>query len=198
MKQQKKPDKDVPMEQKADGKEIRGIVRITGKDLKGDLTLKRALAKIKGVGMRTSGIMAELVFKELSLPSSSVVGSLSDEQIGKVEYILSNPVKYGIPPHMVNRRKDMETGLDRHVTGTDLTFTVRQDIDKEKGINTWKGYRHAYGQKVRGQRTRSTGRTGMSVGVLRKSIMAKAGGAAAAPAAGAAQAEKKEAKAEKK
>jgi small subunit ribosomal protein S13 len=65
---------------------------------------------------------------------------------------------------------------------------VRQDIDHEKESNTWKGYRHAYGQKVRGQRTRSTGRTGMTVGVLRKAVLAKAGAAAAAQTGAAAQA----------
>ncbi len=201
---QKKTDKEVPKDLKVEGKEIKGIVRITGKDLRGDLSLKRALTKIKGVGIRTSEIMSEVVLKELSLPDSTVVGSLSEEQIEKVEHMLSNPVKFGVPSYMTNRRKDNETGQDRHMTGTDLTFTVKQDIEKEKLLNTWRGYRHAYGQKVRGQRTRSTGRTGMSVGVIRKSIAMKAGGpAAAAPGAAAAAtaaapAKKEETKTDKK
>ena len=87
---------------------------------------------------------------------------------------------------MLNRRKDTYSGKDIHAIGTDLAYLVRQDIDHEKESGTWKGYRHAYGQKVRGQRTRSTGRTGMTVGVLRKSVLAKAG--ASAPTAAAAQA----------
>ena len=71
----------------------------------------------------------------------------------------------------------------------DLIFENTQDIEREKKAYTWKGFRHSYGQKVRGQKTRNTGRTGMAVGVLRKAIVAAQGGApagaAAAPAAGA-------------
>ncbi|MGD0511191.1 MAG: 30S ribosomal protein S13, partial [Candidatus Micrarchaeaceae archaeon] len=49
---------------------------------------------------------------------------------------------------------------------------------------TWRGFRHQYGQKVRGQSTRSTGRTGITVGVTKKSIQT-AEKAAKAPAKGA-------------
>lgn len=66
----------------------------------------------------------------------------------------------------------------------DLAFAQRQDIEREKKLYTWKGYRHAYGKKVRGQRTRNTGRKGMALGVLRKTIL----GAAQAQKAQAAQA----------
>jgi small subunit ribosomal protein S13 len=183
----KKSEKEIPKEIKKDGKEIRGIVRIAGRDLRGDLPLKRALSRIKGIGIRTSHIISEVIFNQMILSEATVVGELSDEQIEQIEGILVNPVKYGVPSYMLNRRKDLETGQDRHMLGTDLSFAMKQDIEKEKTVNSWKGYRHMYGQKVRGQRTRSSGRTGMSVGVLRKSIIAKAGGsAAAAPAAAAA------------
>ena len=75
-----------------------------------------------------------------------------------------------------------------HYISSDLVYVVRQDIDHEKDAYTWRGYRHTYGQKVRGQRTRTTGRTGMTVGVLRKAVLAKAGEAAAAATGAAAQA----------
>jgi small subunit ribosomal protein S13 len=39
-----------------------------------------------------------------------------------------------------------------------------------KEMNSWRGYRHAYGLKVRGQRTRSTGRKGKAVGVKVKKL----------------------------
>jgi small subunit ribosomal protein S13 len=81
-----------------------------------------------------------------------------------------------------------------HIIGTDLTFRVKQDITNAKDMNTWKGYRHAYGQKVRGQRTRTTGRTGMTVGVLRKVMLAKAAAARGAEAKGAAPAATEEKK----
>ena len=37
-----------------------------------------------------------------------------------------------------------------------------------KMIRSYRGVRHERGQKVRGQRTRSNGRTGMAAGVLKK------------------------------
>jgi len=37
-------------------------------------------------------------------------------------------------------------------------------------IRCYKGIRHEQGQKVRGQRTRSNGRTGMTMGVIRKKL----------------------------
>ncbi|MEM2025102.1 MAG: 30S ribosomal protein S13, partial [Desulfurococcaceae archaeon] len=45
---------------------------------------------------------------------------------------------------------------------------VNEDIEHEKRIKTWRGVRHAIGLKVRGQRTRTTGRAGITVGVKRK------------------------------
>jgi small subunit ribosomal protein S13 len=44
-------------------------------------------------------------------------------------------------------------------------LTVKSDIDLMKEIKCWRGIRHMLGLKVRGQRTRTTGRTGITVGV---------------------------------
>jgi small subunit ribosomal protein S13 len=43
-----------------------------------------------------------------------------------------------------------------------------EDINLMRKIRCYKGIRHETGQKVRGQRTKSTGRTGLTVGVKRK------------------------------
>ncbi len=65
---------------------------------------------------------------------------------------------------------------------SDIAFTVRNDIEREKATNSWRGFRHMYGLKVRGQRTRTTGRKGGAVGVAKggKILPAKAEGAAPA------------------
>jgi len=170
------------------GKELRGIVRIAGKDIKGDVPVSRAITKVKGMGLAMGFAVGKAVFKELALPEGSLIGELSEQQMQKLEHVMTHPAEYGVPLFMLNRRKDVSTGDNRHLISTDLMFTVSQDIEREKGIYTWKGYRHAYGQKVRGQRTRTTGRTGMTVGVLRKSVLAKAGGAATQATGAAAQA----------
>ena len=40
-----------------------------------------------------------------------------------------------------------------------------------KKIGSWKGYRHSHGLKVRGQKTRTTGRTRKTLGVKKKKII---------------------------
>jgi small subunit ribosomal protein S13 len=176
-------------------KEIRGIVRIAGKDIKGETRLRRALMQVKGLGVNLSAVLTKIVSTKLKVPKDIMIGELSDEQMDALTEMITNPLKYGVPERMLNRQRDVETSQSLHLIGSDLTFRVRQDITNVKDMNTWKGYRHTYGQKVRGQRNRTTGRTGMTVGVLRKVMLAKA---AAAKAAAAAPAEEKKPKEEEK
>jgi small subunit ribosomal protein S13 len=89
---------------------------------------------------------------------------LSEKQQERLIEIIKEPVKYGIPTWMVNRQKDLRTGEDRHISGTDLELMMKFDIDRMKRTRSWKGIRHMYGLKVRGQRTRTTGRGGLVVG----------------------------------
>jgi len=186
---------------------FRGIVRIAGKDVRGEVPLRRALARVKGIGTTLAVAASATLHQELSIDPNMKVGELTDEQIENIDKILQNLNNYKIPPYLFNRRSDFMSGSNRHIIMNDLIFENTQDVEREKKSYTWKGYRHAYSQKVRGQRTRNTGRTGMAVGVLRKAVLAAqaaakapagAGGpaAAAAPAAGAAPAVA--AKAEKK
>ena len=87
----------------------------------------------------------------------------------------------------MNRRKDIETGEDKHLITSDIDFTVRNDVEREKTAGSWRGYRHMFGLKVRGQRTRCTGRKGGAVGVAKggRVLPAQAGGAGAPAAEGA-------------
>ena len=191
---------------------FRGIVRIAGKDVKGEVPLARALVRVRGISHTLAVSAGAVLHNELAIDPKTRVGELSEEQIDKIDHILQNLQDYKIPAYLFNRRSDYLAGTNRHIIMNDLIFENTQDLEREKKLYTWKGYRHSYGQKVRGQRTRNTGRTGMAVGVLRKAIIAAqqaakpgtagapaAGAAAAAPAAGAAKpAEKKAAPAEKK
>ncbi len=163
---------------------LRGIVRIAGKDVMGGTRLDRGLMRVRGVSHTTSKVFASIIAEELGISPTEKAGKLTDEQIEKADKILASMHTRKIPHYLLNRRKDPETGKDVHVIMNDLAFAQRQDIEREKKLYTWKGYRHAYGKKVRGQRTRNTGRKGMALGVLRKTIL----GAAQAQKAQAAQA----------
>src|SRR2546425_7216309 len=67
--------------------------------------------------------------------------------------------------------KAWESGLDLHLVGAEVEVRLRDDINLMKMIRSYKGVRHETGQKVRGQRTRSNGRTGLTVGVTKKAAL---------------------------
>lgn len=142
----------------------RYIVRIAGTDIDGSLKTAYGLAEIKGVGVN----LAYGICRRLGIDPEMRIGYLTDEEIKKIEDLLSNPLAYDIPSWMLNRRKDYTTGKDMHLIGAELIFYVKQDIEREKKIKSWRGIRHALGLKVRGQRTRTTGRLGLTVGVRKK------------------------------
>jgi small subunit ribosomal protein S13 len=88
--------------------------------------------------------------------------------------------KIGIPAWALNRRKDPETGSNFHLMGSDLDFVLKADIDRERFVGSWRGIRHSLGLKVRGQRTRTTGRKGRTIGVRKAAVQAQAALAAQA------------------
>lgn len=161
-------------------REFRYIVRVSGTDIDGSKKLVFGLTKIRGVGVSLAGAIA----RAADLKEDMRVGYLTEEDVDKVEDIISEPSKYNIPPRLFNRRKDLDTGRDVHLVGADLALRIKTDIDYMKDIKSWKGVRHTFGLKVRGQRTRTTARFGKAVGVKKKAVIAAARAAAAAERAG--------------
>ena len=156
--------------------EYRHIVRIMGADSAGTLKTSYALTEIKGVSMSLSNA----ILKKAGVNPDLRVGFITESDITKIEDVVRDPAKYGIPSWLFNRRKDSDTGKDKHLLSADLVLRAKTDIDQAKEIRSWRGYRHAYGLKVRGQRTKTTGRAGKALGVKKKNIMQRPGGAAPA------------------
>ena len=163
---------------------VRGIVRVAEVDLDGTKKLQQALLKVKGIGQA----LAMAVPKAAGVDGKLLAGSLSDEQLEKIEAVITEPMKFGIPMHIVNRRFDPATGTDRQLVSSELTIAIKSDIDTMRKIHCYKGVRHEIGLPVRGQRTRSSFRTGMTAGVTRAKVAAAVAPAKAAPAPGAAKA----------
>jgi len=145
-------------------KEFRHIVRVIDTDVDGTLKAAYALRKVKGISIN----LANAILRKAGVDPEVRIGVLSEEQVDKIEDVINNPSKYGIPSWLLNRRKDLETGKDLHLISSDLVLRTKMDIELMKKIKCWKGYRHAHGLKVRGQRTRTTGRKGKTVGVSKK------------------------------
>lgn len=151
----------------ASRQEFQHIIRIAGTDLEGTLKLVHAISKIKGVGMPLANAMA----RKAEINPDIRVGYLTETDKIKIEDVINNPAKHGITPWMLNRQKDQETGQNQHLIGADLTLQIKTDIEQMRNIKSWRGFRHAYGLRVRGQHTRTTGRKGKAVGVKKKELL---------------------------
>ncbi len=155
--------------------EFRHLVRMSGKDLDGSKKLVVALSDLRGIGYN----YANTVVNRLGLDPRVRLGTLSEEQIKEVERAFQGSATSGLPQWYYNRRKDPDTGETKQLLGSDLDFVTKNDIEDEKNAQSWKGIRHSLGLKVRGQRTRTTGRKGRTVGVRKAVLQAAAKEAAA-------------------
>src|SRR5438445_8321605 len=168
--------------------EYRHIVRIAGKDIPGTKKIIIGISQVRGIGYN----FAKSILDILKINSNSNVGFLTESQVEEIEKAMKNPSLVNIPSWFLNRRKDIDSGKDLHLITSDIEFNVRNDIEREKNMNSWRGFRHTYGLKVRGQRTRTTGRKGGAVGVRKGGKVLPPGatpeGGAAAPAEGGAAA----------
>lgn len=153
--------------------ELKYFVRIANNDLDGKKSIVQSLTGIKGVGFS----FANAVCVISGIDKSKKTGYLSDEEAKRLEEVIINPAKNGIPAWLFNRRKDPEDNEDKHLITSTLTFIRDHDIKLMKKIKSYKGLRHALGLPVRGQKTRSNFRRnkGKVLGVKTKSG-AKEGG----------------------
>ena len=131
--------------------EFRHLVRIAQTDLKGQKAVVYALKDIRGIGVP----LAQAVCIVAKIDGLQKIGNMSEEATKKLDEIVKDPGKFGVPSWMFNRRKDLDTGLDKHVITNDLIFNKDNDIKLMKRIKCYKGIRHSQNAPVRGQRTRS-------------------------------------------
>jgi small subunit ribosomal protein S13 len=140
--------------------DIRYFVRIGQTDLDGTKSVERSLSEMKGIGKRTARIIAA----QADIDRTATFGRLEDEEIERVVDAVEGYADT-VPEWMVNHQDHYFTGESTHEVGNDLEMTRRRDINRMKMVDSYKGVRHKRGQKVRGQRTKSTGRTEGTIGV---------------------------------
>ena len=175
-----------------DNPNFRYIVRVANTDLDGTRPTALALTGVRGVGLR----IAEVACRLANVNAGEMIGNLPEPTVDGIEATLGT-LTTKVPVWMVNHTREPMMGDSPHYIGPDLDTRRRDDINQMKMIRSYRGVRHERGQKVRGQRTRSNGRTGMAAGVLKKAAKEAAAAAgkeesapaAAAPAAPAAKKE---------
>ena len=146
-----------------ENKDFKYIVRIAATDIDGNKPTRYALTQIKGINY----MVANAILKHTGLDGRERIGNMSDEDIEKLSHAIET-INEWLPVWMRNRRKDLYTGEDKHLISTEIELTLREDINLLRKIRSYRGIRHERGLPVRGQRTRSNKRRGLTVGVVRK------------------------------
>lgn len=146
--------------------EIKPFLRVLAADLEGHKPIIQAITKVRGISFS----MANAICNKLGIDKRQKAGLFTLDDAKKIEDLIKNGGV--LPLWLINRRKDFDTGKDLHVTGSELKLALEFDLKRMKKIRSYKGFRHAIAQPVRGQRTRSHFRKGRAVGVI-KSKMAK-------------------------
>ena len=153
-------------------KDFKHIIRLANADLNGNRKIITSLQSIKGVSFMFANAICEVA----GIDPNKKAGTLTDEEVSKLETVLKDPVKFGVPSWMFNRRRDLETNEDKHLVGVDLQVKHEEDIRRMKMIKSYRGIRHMFHLPVRGQKTRSNFRRskGRVVGVTKRASKAAA------------------------
>ena len=145
------------------GDDFSYILRIADSDIDGLRPIAIGITSIKGVGMRTSQQICRLA----GVDGNTLGGHLSDDEQDRLRNSIDDYATT-VPWWLVNRQCDIGTNEDAHIVATEVKMTRDDDVARIAGVKAYRGMRHRSGHKVRGQRLRSNGRKGSSLGVERK------------------------------
>jgi small subunit ribosomal protein S13 len=157
-----------PQDEPEDDEDLRYFVRIGQTDLDGTKSVERSLTEMNGIGHRTARVIAQ----KAGVDRRETMGRLDDDTIDEIVDLVEEYADE-VPDWMTNRQNDFFSGETTHEVGNDLEMTRQQDVNRMRMIDSYKGIRHNRGQKVRGQRTKSTGRTEGTIGVNVEEIQAE-------------------------
>ncbi len=141
----------------------RGVVRISSTDIPAETDVHHGLTYIKGISWSISNAHCHA----LKIEKKRKINTLTESDIGRITDFIKKP---SIPKFLLNRVNDPFTGEDKHLITTELDLQRDFDIRNMKKIHSYKGLRHALGQPVRGQRTKSHFRKGRAIGVQRAKV----------------------------
>lgn len=130
---------------------FRHILRIANTDLNGNKPISHALTQIRGVGFMFANALCNIA----GIDKTKRAGTLTDAEAKKLDDMLRDPSRHGIPVWLFNRRNDYDTGENRHLVSADIKFNVENDIKRLRMIKAYRGVRHSLGLPTRGQKTRS-------------------------------------------
>ena len=145
------------------GDDFSYILRIADSDIDGLRPIAIGITSVKGIGMRTSQQICRLA----GVDGNTLGGHLSDDEQDRLRNSIDDYATT-VPWWLVNRPRGIGTNEDAHIVATEVKMTRADDVARIAGVKAYRGMRHRSGHKVRGQRLRSNGRKGSSLGVERK------------------------------
>ena len=157
-------------QKKQNPEKLKEIVRILNTDIPGTAKIYYGLTRIKGISWLLSNVICHI----LKIDKNKIVGTLTNEEIKKLEETIKNLHLQNLPAFILNRPRTKQ-GKAKHLLSSDLELQIKMDIKDLREIQSYRGIRHALGLPVRGQRTKAHFRHGKSVGVIKKKIKQKVG-----------------------
>ena len=145
------------------GDDFSYMLRMADTDIDGLKPLQTALTAVKGIGDRTAVNICNITGFDPSMKAGFLDTTQQEQLRQAIDEYAQN-----VPLWMLNRQRDLESGDELHLAGQDLKLMREDDISRLRSIKCYRGVRHAGGHKVRGQRGRSNGRFGLTLGVQRK------------------------------
>jgi small subunit ribosomal protein S13 len=145
------------------GDDFSYIIRMADSDVDGLKPVELGLTGITGVGRRTARQICQIA----DIKPKTLAGHLTDKEQDRLRTAI-DAYATEVPWWMVNRQRDLHTNEDAHLFSQEVKLTEKDDISRLAAIKTYRGIRHRSGHKVRGQRLRSNGRSGLTLGVERK------------------------------
>ena len=146
-------------------KDFKHVVRVSGRDVPGFMSLRDGFAFVYGIGKRIAGSVETVFVKKANRPISKV-GYLTDQDVEIIENIILNLDKE-IPSWLLNRSRTMD-GQTKHLIMADLRLENRKDLQRLGKIKSYRGLRLQWGLTVRGQKTKSSFRKSGAVGVTKR------------------------------
>src|SRR3989344_7439322 len=145
----------------AQEQELNELVRIANNDLPGRKAVYYGFTRIKGISFSFANAVCNLA----GIDKNKKIGYCTPEEIQRIKRVIEK--RENIPVWFFNRRKDYETGEDKHLLSSDVKFSRENDIRRFQKIKSRRGIRHALGLPVRGQHTKAHFRSGPALGVKR-------------------------------
>ncbi len=148
-----------------ESKDFKHVIRISGRDVPGYMSIGDGVCFIYGVGNRLSKII-EKKFIEKTEKKTNKAGYLTDEDVEIIEKMILELDKE-VPVWLLNRAKTMD-GNKKHLIMADLRLENRKDLQNLGKTKSYRGLRLQWGLTVRGQKTKSSFRKSGAVGVSKK------------------------------